>query len=154
MRYTVHLDRDIRKYLIDNKIEHAIIEPEITNKICSGSFLDSGTTIMTKSKQINYLAYLYRENILKDNDIIFTTDLWFPGIESIAYLNYFYKKQVKIKGVIHAGSFTDTDFVRDMERWAKNFEDIIFDISDKIYVASNFIAEDIYKKRRFYRKHQ
>lgn len=147
MRYTTHLDRDIREYLIANQINHFVVEPEKVSEINNGSFLDSGTTIMTKSKQINYLASLYRDDKINNNDIIFTTDLWFPGIESIAYLNYFYKKQVKIRGIIHAGSFTDTDFVRDMERWAKYFEDIVFDISDKIFVASKFIAEDIYKKR-------
>jgi hypothetical protein len=147
MRYTTHLDRDIKEYLISNQINHIVVEPEKVSEINNGSFLDSGTTIMTKSKQINYLASLYRDGKINNGDIIFTTDLWFPGIESIAYLNYFYKKEVKIRGVIHAGSFTDTDFVRDMERWAKYFEDIVFDISDKVFVASKFIAEDIYKKR-------
>ena len=34
-----------------------------------------------------------------------------------------------------------------MERWAKNFEDIIFDISDTIFVASHFIKNDVIKKR-------
>ena len=34
-----------------------------------------------------------------------------------------------------------------MERWAKNFEDIIFDISDTIFCASEFIKQDIIKKR-------
>jgi glycosyltransferase involved in cell wall biosynthesis len=34
-----------------------------------------------------------------------------------------------------------------MERWAKNFEDVIFDIADKVYVASNFIKQDVIKKR-------
>lgn len=147
MRYTTHLDRDIRKYLKDNNIQHTIIEPEKTDKITVGSFLDTGTTIMSKSKQIYSLAELYRQGKMQDDDVIFTTDLWFTGIESIAYLNYFYNKKTKIKGIIHAGSFTDTDFVRDMERWAKLFEDMIFDISDTIYVASDFIAKDIYKKR-------
>jgi hypothetical protein len=147
MRYTTHLDRDIRKYLKDNNIQHTIIEPEKIDKITVGSFLDTGTTIMSKSKQIYCLAELYRQGKMQDDDVIFTTDLWFTGIESIAYLNYFYNKKTKLKGIIHAGSFTDTDFVRDMERWAKLFEDMIFDISDTIYVASDFIAKDIYKKR-------
>ena len=62
-------------------------------------------------------------------------------------MNYFAKKDVKIRGFLHAGSFTDTDFVRDMERWSKNFEDVIFDIADRVYVASNFIKQDVIKKR-------
>ena len=52
-----------------------------------------------------------------------------------------------MRGLIHAGSFTDTDFVRDMERWAKNFEDNLFDIADEIYCGSDFIKDDIVKKR-------
>ena len=150
MRYTTHLDRDFRNYLSEFMYDnYHIIEADTsnTNEILTGSFLDAGLTIRSKSKQIYALAKLYESGTIKDNDVIFTTDLWFPGIESIAYLNYFYNKKVKLKGVIHAGSFTDTDFVRDMERWAKNFEDMIFDISDTIFVASNFISFDILKKR-------
>ncbi len=146
MRYTTHLDRDIRLFL--RGYEHRIIEPaQGSTVIENGSFLDAGFTIMTKSKQMYEIAELYRNNIIQDGDIIFTSDIWFTGIESIAYLNYFYKKKVKLRGVVHAGSFTDTDFVRDMERWAKYFEDIVFDIAEKIFVASNFISDDILKKR-------
>jgi glycosyltransferase involved in cell wall biosynthesis len=149
MRYTAHLDRDIREYLnLMHNNNYIVLEAEKGDgKISAGSFLDAGLTIMSKSKQIHQLALLYRNNTINDNDIIFTSDLWFPGIESVAYLNYFYNKKVKLKGIIHAGSFTDTDFVRDMERWAKNFEDVIFDISDTIFVASEFIKNDILKKR-------
>ena len=148
MRYTSHLDRDIREYLKNANIEHLIIEPkDAMTEIKNGSFLDAAFTIMTKSHQIYEIAKLYREDKIKDGDIIFTTDIWFTGIESIAYLNYFHNKKVKLKGVLHAGSFTDTDFVRDMERWAKNFEDMVFDIADEIFVASEFIKKDVLKKR-------
>ena len=34
-----------------------------------------------------------------------------------------------------------------MERWAKNFEDMVFDIADEIFVASEFIKKDVLKKR-------
>ena len=34
-----------------------------------------------------------------------------------------------------------------MERWAKNFEDTLFDIADEIYCGSDFIKNDIVKKR-------
>ena len=34
-----------------------------------------------------------------------------------------------------------------MERWAKNFEDNLFDIADEIYCGSDFIKDDIVKKR-------
>jgi hypothetical protein len=150
MRYTSHLDRDIRTYLRDYVpyYKYLIIEPPIQNvKINNGSFLDATFTIQTKSHQINEISKLYANDTINDGDIIFTSDLWFPSLEAIAYLNYFTKKNVKVRGIVHAGSFTDTDFVRDMEVWAKGFEESIFHISDKIFLGSNFIKNDILKKR-------
>jgi glycosyltransferase involved in cell wall biosynthesis len=62
-------------------------------------------------------------------------------------MSHFTGIKVKIRGLLHAGSFTDTDEVRQFERWAKNFEDIVFDIADQIYVASEFIRNDVCRKR-------
>lgn len=147
-RYTTHLDRDVTNYLNYKKITYVKIYPEVKQtEIVKGSFLDAPMTIEFKSRQIAELAKYYQSDKIKDGDIIFVSDLWFPGLESIAYLNYFCKKKVKIRGLLHAGSFTDTDFVRDMERWAKGFEDCIFDITDKVYVGSHFMKADVVKKR-------
>jgi len=148
-RYTKHLDEQIINYLENNNIQYIRIYPNIKtiNKIKNGSFLDAEYTIQFKSAQMQEIAKLYYEDKINNGDQFFFSDIWFPGIESIAYINYFSKKNVKITGFLHAGSFTDTDFVRDMERWAKNFEDIIFDISDTIFVASHFIKNDVIKKR-------
>lgn len=147
-RYTVHLDKQITDYLNSSGLQFMRIYPGIKKgEIKQGSFLDAPFTIRFKMLQIERLALLYENNIIKDDDIIFISDLWMPGIESIAYMNYFCGKDVKIRGILHAGSFTDTDFVRDMERWACLFENIIFDIVDKIYVGSNFIKNDVYLKR-------
>jgi len=147
-RYTVHMDRDITNYLEDNGIEYLKILPiEKSADLPEGMFLNAAFTTRFKSMQIATIAALYEQNQIDDGDVFFFSDIWFPGIESIAYMNYFHKKKTSITGIIHAGSFTDTDFVRDMERWAKNFEDIVFDISDKVFCASNFIRNDIIKKR-------
>jgi len=149
-RYTAHMDRDITKYLENNEIEFYKIYPDIPSPktMKAGSFLDAEFTIRFKAIQIAELARLYREDAIESGDIIWSSDIWHPGLpESVAYMNYFAKKDVKLRGFIHAGSFTDTDFVRDMERWAKNFEDTIFDVSDRIYCASQFIKDDIIKKR-------
>jgi len=149
-RYTTHMDRDILKYLENSDKEFIRIYPDIDSPqtLKAGSFLDAEFTIRFKSVQLAEVARLYREDIIDSGDIVWSSDLWHPGLpESIAYMNYFAKKDVKLRGLIHAGSFTDTDFIRDMERWAKNFEDTIFDIADEIYCGSNFIKTDIVKKR-------
>jgi hypothetical protein len=149
-RYTVHMDRDILKYLEDSGKEYIRIYPDIPSPqtMKAGSFLDAEFTIRFKAAQIAEVARLYREDTIDSGDIVWSSDLWHPGLpESIAYMNYFAKKNVRLRGLIHAGSFTDTDFVRDMERWAKNFEDNLFDIADEIYCGSDFIKDDIVKKR-------
>ena len=149
-RYTTALDRDIVKYLEDSGKEFIRIYPNIEapTEMKAGSFLDAEFTIRFKAEQIAEVARLYREDVIDTGDIIWSSDLWHPGLpESVAYMNYFAKKDVKLRGLIHAGSFTDTDFVRDMERWAKNFEDILFDVSDRIFCGSQFIKDDIVKKR-------
>ena len=142
-------DHYITNWLDRNNREYIRIYPDIEHltSLKAGSFLDAEFTIRFKSAQLEEVARLYREDVIQSGDIIWSADLWHPGIEGIAYMNYFAKKDVKIRGMLHAGSFTDTDFVRDLERWAKNFEDIIFDISDKIYVGSEFIKNDVIKKR-------
>lgn len=152
-RYTVHMDRDMTDYLKRSNLDYIRIYPDFNDgsdklPMRAGSFLDAEYTIRFKAAQIAELARLYRADIINDGDIIFSSDIWHPGLpESVAYMNYFTKKDVKLRGLIHAGSFTDTDFVRDMERWGKNFEDMIFDISDRVYCASEFIRQDIIKKR-------
>jgi hypothetical protein len=147
-RYTIHMDRDIMSHLIRNNFDFIRIPtPFAINKTPKGMFLDAANTIKTKSYQMQEISKLYEEGKVDNDTKFFFSDIWFPGIESLAYLNYFYKVNPKITGIIHAGSFTDTDFVRDMERWAKNFEDIIFDIATEIYCGSEFIKNDIIKKR-------
>jgi len=147
-RYTVHMDRDIEAYLNAQDIKYVKVMPTTeTPSLPEGQFLNAAFTSKFKALQIAEISAMFESDKINDGDTIFFSDIWFPGIESIAYMKYFTKKHVKITGIIHAGSFTDTDFVRDMERWAKNFEDIIFDISDTIYCASNFIKDDIIKKR-------
>jgi len=148
-RYTVHMDRDIIEHLEHQGREYVRIYPTAagTSTLPEGCFLNAAYTSKFKSMQMAMIAGMYERGEVHDDDVFFFSDIWFPGIESIAYMNYFHKVGAKITGVIHAGSFTDTDFVRDMERWAKNLEDIIFDISDKVFCASNFIRDDIIKKR-------
>ena len=149
-RYTTHLDRDILNYLVKNNIEHIYLEPNTISKdkqIANGSFLDSDNTIYRQFDQFNQFIRGLLNGTIPKNSTFFTTDIWNISVLAIPYLNYFSDHKIKLKGVLHAGSFTDTDFVRQMERYYKGFEDIVFDISSEIFVGSDFIKQDILKKR-------
>jgi hypothetical protein len=148
-RYTTHLDESIRSHLKSMEADYTIIYPNMNGRESQpppkGYFLNAPATIEFKALQIATLAQRWSE--VRDGDIIFVSDLWMPGIESLFYLKYFSKKDVKIRGLLHAGSFTDTDFVRDMERWASMFENAIFDGFEKVFVGSHFMKNDVCKKR-------
>lgn len=144
-RYTTHLDRSITAHLHSEGIPHVRYYPAFGQESAPpppGFFLNARGTIGFKARQLADLAVA-----LKDGDTVFCSDLWFPGIESVAYLAYFGRMNVKLRGLLHAGSFTDTDYVRDLERWAAQFENMVFDLCDKIYVGSEFMRCDVLKKR-------
>jgi len=147
-RYTSHLDCDIVDYFESENLEYIRIYPEISSPgLKPGMFLDSNFTTKFKCQQLSCLSDMYQAGLIETDDVLFFSDLWFPGIESIPYMNHFNQVFPKIRGILHAGSFTDTDEVRNLERWAKNFEDIVFDITDQVFVGSNFIKNDVCKKR-------
>lgn len=148
-RYTSHLDRDIVDHLESRAIPYVRIYPDVkaSRALPAGMFLDAPFTTRFKSLQLAALAEMFETGKIATGDVIFFSDIWFPGIESIAYMSHFTGIKPKIRGILHAGSFTDTDEVRQFERWAKNFEDIVFDIADTIFVASEFIRRDVLRKR-------
>ena len=132
-RYTKDLDRLIlnelkkqgKKY---TKIDGAILEGNI--KV--GAFLDSNSTNYFKFEQLQRVCELFATDKIKDGDTFFISDLWFPGLEAIPYMAYFNKKKVNITGLLHAGSWTETDYVANMKEWASYIEKGWFKFIDKI----------------------
>lgn len=147
-RYTTHLDRDIRNYLDQHGIGYTYIEPKVfSHDIKNGSFLDADNTIYRQFYQMQKVIEGLWNGCIAKNETIFVSDLWNFALLAVPYLNFFSKYELKVRGILHAGSFTDTDFVRQMERIYKGFEESLFDICEKIYVGSNFIKQDVLKKR-------
>lgn len=147
-RYTTHLDRDIQEYLDRKKIQYTYLEPTVfSNEIKHGSFLDADNTVYRQLHQFQQLIELLITNKIDVNETLFVTDIWNFALMAVPYLNFFSGYNLKVQGILHAGSFTDTDFVRQMERVYKGFEESIFDICEKVYVGSNFIKQDVLKKR-------
>lgn len=147
-RYTTHLDRDIIAYLDRKRIDYNRIEPRVfSNEIRNGSFLDADNTIYRQFWQFGKLIEGLLSGEIAKDETLFVTDLWNFALLAIPYLNFFSGYNLKVQGIIHAGSFTDTDFVRQMERVYKGVEESLFDICDKIFVGSQFIKDDILQKR-------
>lgn len=149
-RYTTHLDRDIREYLDRKGIKYTYIEPKTptaSQKIECGSFLDANATCYRQFYQMQRLIELLMSGEVKKDETLFVTDIWNFALMAIPYLNFFCGYKLKVRGLLHAGSFTDTDFVRQMERQYKGMEETLFDICDRIYLGSNFIKDDVLRKR-------
>jgi len=147
-RYTTHMDRDIREYLDRKKIVYTYLEPKVfSHEIKHGSFLDADNTVYRQFYQMQQLIELIQKGAIKEDETLFVSDIWNFALMCIPYLNFFSGYHLKVRGLLHAGSFTDTDFVRQMERVYKGFEESLFDICDKIYVGSNFIKNDVVQKR-------
>lgn len=147
-RYTTHMDRDIREYLDRKGIKYTYLEPKVfSNEIKHGSFLDADNTVYRQFHQMQQLIELIQKGEIKEDETLFVSDIWNFALMCIPYLNFFSGYHFKVRGLLHAGSFTDTDFVRQMERVYKGFEESLFDICDKIYVGSNFIKKDVVQKR-------
>lgn len=147
-RYTTHMDRDILDYLNRKGIKYKYLSPDtLTGKIENGSFLDAPATCYRQFNQMKELVRMLAEGEIEKDETLFVTDIWNFALMCIPYLNYFCNANLKVQGIVHAGSFTDTDFVRHMERVYKGFEESLFDICDKVYVGSEFIKSDIIQKR-------
>lgn len=148
-RYTALMDRQLEREFKKQKKQFIKIDGDLlTTEIETGAFLDSAGTNYFKFSQLQKVCRLFKEKKIKDGDVFFISDLWFPGIEAIKYMAYFAGITVKIKGFLHAGSFTETDFVRGLEDWAKYVEKGWFKMFDTIYLGSTFIKSELIAKGR------
>lgn len=142
------MDRDIVEYLTRKGIDFTYLEPKVfSHEIRHGSFLDADNTVYRQFYQMQSLIEGLVSGKISGDETLFVTDIWNFALLAIPYLNYFSHYNLKVRGVVHAGSFTDTDFVRQMERVYKGFEESLFDICEKIFVGSEFIKKDILQKR-------
>ncbi len=150
-RYTRHLDNVITEHLLKapNIKGYDRYYPDMMGREKSappkGCFLNAQGTIEFKMRQLADLARYWDD--VEEGDILFFSDLWFPGLESVRYMEHFTKKKVKIRGLLHAGSFTDTDEVRKLERWAAPLENSWFDQIDQVFVGSEFMKKEVCSRR-------
>ena len=150
-RYSSQWDRWFKQYFDQEGLQHREIYGKKTSgTINLGSFLDVVETIRYKSQQIEKITEIVPE--IKKGDVFFFHDIWHPGIISLSYMLdcLGIRNDVKITGCLHAGSYDQYDFLykSGCDRWAKKFEESVFEIADKIFVATNFHKKLIEEQRK------
>ena len=150
-RYSKDWNEWIPSFFESNNIEYETIwGSELTNKIEQGAFLDVIGTNYYKSFQIHEICYqIYKGNV-KDGDVFFFNDLWFPGLETLAYIRNALGLKFKIAGVLHAGTWDKHDFLsaKGMTPWAEHLENSWFEFIDMIFVATGFHKKLIVRNRK------
>ena len=124
-----------------------ILASPLTDTIENGSFLDCYGTHYWKFNQLQtIMKRLYCGDV---PDAFFFHDLWFPGIESLAYVRDMMGLKFKICGYLHAGSYDDRDLLAQagMQSWAKDIEIGWMKIYDKIFVGSQYHKDLLCNKR-------
>lgn len=143
-RYSKQWDQWFKEQLNESEFEFATIYGDSTSgKINQGAFLDIVETNQYKLSQLKPLINIVSRWFDSDEPLIlFFHDLWFPGLETIAYVrDGLGIKNLRICGCLHAGSYDPYDFLsqRGMSGWAQKMEEGWFDgIVDRIFVATQF----------------
>jgi len=117
-----------------------ILGEQISNTIESGSVLDACGTHVYKSSQLIKLYEKIKAGQVTKDDVIFFSDLWFPGLESLFYIRNITKIAFKIAGIFHAGTWDPHDFTsrENMRSWGRYAEASWLHGIDIIFVATQW----------------
>lgn len=118
-------------------------QPESKPRIERGQFLDVINTNKFKADQLSMLCEAFDTNDVKDGDVVFFFDLWFPGLEMLFYIRDGLGINFKIAGVLHAGTWDPFDFLtqKGMRTWAVPMEKAWIAECDLIFLATQFHRE-------------
>lgn len=151
-RYSADWLNWTNNFLENTDVKSLVIMPneKTYGKIQTGQFLDSVQTNVFKSKQLQQIMDLFHNGQVKNGDVFWFHDLWFPGIEMLSYIRDTTDlNDIKIYGMLHAGTYDPNDFLTQcgMENWGRHFERMLLDIADGIFVATSYHKELIISKR-------
>jgi len=138
-RYSANWARWYPKEFKDARVPFIEIMPApLSDKIRDGAFLDVCGTNYFKAMQIAELCKMAYNKELTDNDVIFLGDVWFPGLEALAYIRDCLKMKFKIVGCLFAGTYDPNDFLtkNGVGYWGKHQEEAWFRIIDKFFMAT------------------
>lgn len=140
-RYTADWVYQFENEFKKSKIKFkTILTDSISNEVSEQGVLSGAGTGFYKCGQLKEILKLIYSGKIKNEDIIFFADLWFPGIENLFYCRNLLNLNFKICGIVHAGTYDPYDFTvrTGMKRWGRYMERAIFNEADRIYVATRF----------------
>jgi glycosyltransferase involved in cell wall biosynthesis len=149
-RYTEQWGRWFPKHFVRFKVPFKSIRPKpLKDKIEQGSFLDIIGTNYYKASQLRTICRKFDHNRVMPGDIFFFHDLWWPGLEALAYMRDALKINFRIAGILHAGSYDKHDMLHrvGMTRWAQWIEMGWLELIDHIFVATQFHKNLILEER-------
>ncbi len=149
-RYSAQWNKWFPKYFEMNNIAYEDIYPlPLSNEINDGAFLDIITTNHFKASQLQAICKLFHMGKVNDGDVFFFHDLWFPGLEMLAYIRDGLGIKFRITGVLHAGTWDHWDYLsqRGMGKWAKDLENSWLKFIDSIFVATSYHKQLIVDQR-------
>jgi hypothetical protein len=114
-----------------------------SGKIRKGQFLDVTDTLKFKAAQLQALIELIERGEVKDEDVLFFHDLWFPGLEALFYARDLLDIHFGITGILHAGTYTPHDYLtqKGCRRWGQGIERSWFNEADLIFSATHYHAD-------------
>ena len=120
--------------------DYRVINPPAYKSISNGAFLDVVNTNVYKNAQLKIILGMFQKNQVKDGDIFWFHDMWFPGLEMLAYIRDALGLKIKIYGMLHAGTYDPNDFLtqKGMRGWGHYLEASWFKIVNGVFVATNF----------------
>lgn len=158
-RYSAQWNKWFNKEFFDEVPFTTIEGCSTSGRINLGSFLDVIETNKYKISQLQQiLEWLedYSTHYRDETVVLFFHDLWWPGLETIAYIkDGLGLDNLKICGCLHAGTYDPYDFLskKHMEHWADKMERAWFaEITDLIFVATRFHKDLLCTKRNIPRK--
>lgn len=138
-RYTAQMYQWVIEGFLRKGIEYRVINGKgLSCEIRQGEVLDTIGTNYYKASQLTGICQLFDAGQVKNGDVFFIADLWFPGIEMIRYMAIQLGIDVKIAGVHYAGVFDPNDFTHKMRRWAQHSEKGWLTLADYIFVGSEY----------------
>lgn len=129
------------------------ILPELTQyrTIENGQFLDNIKTNRFKLEQLQQLIFRIQRKELRDGDIIWFHDGWFPGVETLAYIRDTMNIKFQMVAMFHAGTYDKWDYLSQSNAavWAAPMETgWCRGVYDKVLVATEFHKRLLCRERK------